>query len=187
MTCKTLITGFPRIGEHRELKKALESYWAGKSSIEDLQKTASELKKKHWLYQKNRGINFISCNDFSFYDNMLDTAVMLNAIPERFKKIDDNIERYFAMARGSDLAVAMEMTKWFNTNYHYIVPELSESIQFNLDSSKIISEYNEAKTIGIDPKINIIGPLTFLELSKDVHGKDCYSYFNRVFPYGELH
>ncbi len=182
MTCKTLITGFPRIGEHRELKKALESYWTGKSSIEDLQKTASELKKKHWLYQKNRGINFISCNDFSFYDNMLDTAVMLNAIPERFKKIDDNIERYFAMARGNDLAVAMEMTKWFNTNYHYIVPELSENLQFNLDSSKIISEYNEAKTIGIDPKINIIGPLTFLELSKDVHGKDCYSYFNRVLP-----
>ena len=85
MTFKTLITGFPRIGSQRELKKALESYWAGKSSIEDLQKIASELRKKNWLYQKNKGIDIISCNDFSFYDNMLDTAFMLNAIPERFE------------------------------------------------------------------------------------------------------
>lgn len=178
----TFITGFPRIGERRELKKGLESYWTGKISIEDLQKTASDLRRKGWLYQKNKGIDFISCNDFSFYDNMLDTAVMLNAIPERFANINDKTERYFAMARGNDSAVAMEMTKWFNTNYHYIVPELSENIQFNLDPSKIISEYNEAKLIEINPKINIIGPLTFLGLSKDVNGKDCYSYFDRVLP-----
>ena len=187
MTFKTLITGFPRIGSQRELKKALESYWAGKSSIEDLQKIASELRKKNWLYQKNKGIDLISCNDFSFYDNMLDTAFMLNAIPERFEKINDKTELYFAMARGNDSALAMEMTKWFNTNYHYIVPELSENTQFSLDSSKLIAEYNEAKTIGINPKINIIGPLTFLGLSKDINGKDCYSYFNKVLPvYEEL-
>ena len=187
MTFKTLITGFPRIGSQRELKKALEGYWAGKSSIEYLQKIASELRKKNWLYQKNKGIDLISCNDFSFYDNMLDTAFMLNAIPERFEKINDKTELYFAMARGNDSALAMEMTKWFNTNYHYIVPELSENTQFSLDSSKLIAEYNEAKTIGINPKINIIGPLTFLGLSKDINGKDCYSYFNKVLPvYEEL-
>jgi len=187
MTFKTLITGFPRIGSQRELKKALESYWAGKSSIEDLHKIASELRKKNWLYQKNKGIDLISCNDFSFYDNMLDTAFMLKAIPKRFEKINDKTELYFAMARGNDSALAMEMTKWFNTNYHYIVPELSENTQFSLDSSKLIAEYNEAKTIGINPKINIIGPLTFLGLSKDINGKDCYSYFNKVLPvYEEL-
>jgi len=187
MTFKTLITGFPRIGSQRELKKALESYWTGKNSIEDLQKIASELRKKNWLYQKNKGIDLISCNDFSFYDNMLDTAFMLNVIPERFEKINDKTELYFAMARGNDSALAMEMTKWFNTNYHYIVPELSENTQFSLDSSKLIAEYNEAKTIGINPKINIIGPLTFLGLSKDINGKDCYSYFNKVLPvYEEL-
>ena len=158
MTNKTLITGFPRIGEKRELKKALESYWTGKSSIKKLQKSSSELRKKHWHYQKDKGVDLISCNDFSLYDNILDTIVMLNAIPDRFKKISNKTEQYFAMARGSNSAVAMEMTKWFNTNYHYIVPELNDNMQFSLDASKILLEYNEAKSIGINPKVNIIGP-----------------------------
>jgi 5-methyltetrahydropteroyltriglutamate--homocysteine methyltransferase len=187
MNGKTLITGFPRIGEKRELKKALESYWSGKSSVSELEKTAAELRKKHWLIQKNKGIDFISCNDFSLYDNMLDTIVMLNAIPERFKKLENKTDIYFAMARGYDKGAAMEMTKWFNTNYHYIVPELDKTIEFSLDSTKIISEYNEAKSLGINPKINLIGPVTFLGLSKTTDGNDTYDYFEKIIKvYEEL-
>lgn len=180
MLQKTLITGFPRIGEKRELKKALESYWSGKSSIENLQTVAKALRKKYWQYQSESGIDFISSNDFSLYDNMLDTIMMLSAIPERFTKIKNKTEQYFAMARGSEDALAMEMTKWFNTNYHYIVPELNDSIKFSLDASKIISEYNEAKSLGIKTKINVIGPLTFLGLAKTESGKSPYSYFEDV-------
>ena len=187
MKQQTLITGFPRIGKKRELKRALERYWSGKAPIEELQKISSDLRKKHWLIQKEKGIDFISCNDFSLYDIILDTAVMLNAIPERFRDISDKTDRYFAMARGSDSAAAMEMTKWFNTNYHYIVPELSRTIQFRLDASKIISEYNEARKLGINPKINIIGPVTFLGLSKAQEDEDPYSYYTKVIPvYKEL-
>ncbi len=180
MEPKTLITGFPRIGEKRELKKALESFWSGKSSIEELEKTSANLRKKHWQIQQSKGIDLISCNDFSWYDNMLDTIVMLNAIPRRFQSISDKINRYFAMARGSKDAVAMEMTKWFNTNYHYIVPELSNKIRFSLDASKIIKEYEEAKALGISPKINLIGPLTFLGLSKTENGDDPYNHLGAV-------
>ena len=180
MTKKTLITGFPRIGEHRELKKALENYWAGKSTLQDLESAAYEIRKKNWLKQKNAGIDFISSNDFSYYDNMLDTALMLNAVPERFRNIKDRTEKYFAMARGNASSHAMEMTKWFNTNYHYIVPELDNSIEFRLDSSKIINEYREALSLGIKTKINIIGPLTFLGLSKCADKKDPYVYLDKV-------
>ena len=100
MISKTMITGFPRIGENRDLKKALEGYWSSKTTFEELENAAQELRKKHWLEQKNKGIEYISSNDFSYYDNMLDTSVMLNAIPERFRNIEDDAERYFAMARG---------------------------------------------------------------------------------------
>ena len=187
MTNKTMITGFPRIGENRELKKQLESYWSNKTTFEELENVARKLRKKHWLEQKNRGIDFISSNDFSYYDNMLDTAVMLNAIPTRFRNIKDNAERYFAMARGNATAVAMEMTKWFNTNYHYIVPELDDSIEFQLNPEKIINEYQEAKEIGIKTKINIIGPITFIGLSRITNGKDPFVYFDNVLSiYKEL-
>ena len=187
MTSKTLVTGFPRIGEKRELKRALENYWAGKITIEGLQQTARELRKRHWSLQKEKGIDLISSNDFSFYDSMLDTIVMLNAIPERFSTIENKTELYFAMARGSEHAAAMEMTKWFNTNYHYIVPELDGSTQFRLDDSKIISEYQEAATLGIKTKINLIGPITFLGLSKTVDGSSPYMYHDKVLSvYKEL-
>jgi 5-methyltetrahydropteroyltriglutamate--homocysteine methyltransferase len=136
MIIKTLINGFPRIGENRELKRALESYWARRAPFKEVEETARGLRKKHWLLQKEAGIDFISSNDFSLYDNMLDTAVMLGAIPERFAGIGDTNERYFAMARGNGGAAAMEMTKWFNTNYHYIVPELSGDLVFQLDGEK---------------------------------------------------
>ena len=162
----TYVIGFPRIGEQRELKKALESYWGGKITQNELKKTASELRKRHWIYQKNAGIDMISVNDFSFYDNMLDTTVILNAIPERYKDIENCMDRYFAMARGDDTHKAMEMTKWFNTNYHYIVPELNENMEFKANTTKINEELKEIKELGIKPKINLIGPVTYVKLSK---------------------
>ncbi len=181
MSKKTYTVGFPRIGEQRELKKALEDFWANKSSFEKVKSVAHELKKRHWNYQKDAGIEFISSNDFSLYDNMLDTIVMIGAIPPRFQKLCDE-ELYFSMARGNSESVAMEMTKWFNTNYHYIVPELSLKDNYKLDASKIISEYNEAKKLGIKTKINLIGPITFLGLSKRTDRGDTYELLNKILP-----
>ncbi len=183
---KNYIVGFPRIGEQRELKKVLESFWAKNSSFEEVQKVASELKKRHWNYQKDAGISYISSNDFSLYDNMLDMAVVLGATPKRFENLK-NEELYFAMARGDKNSTAMEMTKWFNTNYHYIVPELSLEDAYTLNASKIVDEYNEAKKIGIKSKINIIGPLTFLGLSKRDDNGNTYELLDKILPiYEEL-
>ena len=182
MALRTLINGFPRIGENRELKKVLENYWAHKVPFDDVEETAATLRKKHWRLQKDAGIDFISSNDFSLYDHILDTIVMLNAIPERFAGIADKNEQYFAMARGNGRAAAMEMTKWFNTNYHFIVPELRDDLVFQLEPKKIISEYREAKAMGVTTKINLIGPLTFLELSKTKDGNDPFTYLHKIMP-----
>ncbi len=171
---KSYVTGFARIGEQRELKRVLEDFWAKKVPFSAVEQVASLLKKRHWLYQKDAGIAHISSNDFSLYDTMLDTSVMLGAIPKRFQTLKEE-SLYFAMARGDESRVAMEMTKWFNTNYHYIVPELSLEDVYTLNASKIIAEYQEAKALGIQTKINIIGPLTYLGLSKRVDGGDCYA------------
>ncbi|MEN4052977.1 5-methyltetrahydropteroyltriglutamate--homocysteine S-methyltransferase [Sulfurimonas sp. NWX79] len=186
MSKNSYVVGFPRIGEQRELKFALESYWSGKSDFSEVTKVASELKKRHWTYQREAGIEYISSNDFSLYDNMLDTSVLFGVIPERFKGLKDE-ELYFAMARGNKEATACEMTKWFNTNYHYIVPELSKEMQFKLNANKIINEYKEAKAAGFKTKINIIGPLTYLGLSKRADGGDVYEFFAKLLPlYEEL-
>lgn len=176
---KNYVIGFPRIGEKRELKKALESFWAEESSFEEVKKVALALKQRHWEYQREAEIDFISSNDFSLYDNMLDTAIMLGAIPKRFKALKDE-ELYFAMARGNEEACAMEMTKWFNTNYHYIVPELSQIDTYKLNTTKIIDEYNEAKALGIQTKINLIGPITFLGLSKRVESGNTYELLENI-------
>ena len=186
MSKNSYILGFPRIGEQRELKKSLENYWSGKSSFGEVQKVASDLKKRHWSYQKDAGIEYISSNDFSFYDNMLDTSILFSVIPERFKGLE-NEELYFAMARGNKDATACEMTKWFNTNYHYIVPELSHSIDFKLNAAKLLNEYKEAKEAGLKTKINIIGPITYLGLSKRADGGDVYEFYAKLLPlYEEL-
>lgn len=181
MSNENYIVGFPRIGEQRELKKILENFWAKKCPFSDVTQVASQLKKRHWNYQKDAGIKYISSNDFSLYDNVLDTAIMLNAIPKRFQNLKDE-ELYFAMARGNDQSVAMEMTKWFNTNYHYIVPELSLQDQYKLNSTKIVDEYNEAKELGIKTKINLIGPITFLGISKRVDRGDTYELLGKILP-----
>lgn len=181
MSKKSYITGFPRIGEQRELKKVLENFWAKKCSFNEVESVAKELKDRHWTYQKEAGIEYISSNDFSYYDTMLDMAIMLNAIPKRFRNLVHE-ELYFSMARGNKESVAMEMTKWFNTNYHYIVPELSLDDEYRLNSVKIINEYKEAKAQGITTKINLIGPITFLGLSKRVDRGDTYMLHSKVLP-----
>ncbi len=180
---KSYILGFPRIGEKRELKFALEKYWRGEIPLSELEATAKELRNRHWQYQKDAGIDCLPVNDFSYYDIMLDTMFLLGAIPSRFQDISDKIDRYFAMARGDKTHTAMEMTKWFNTNYHYIVPELSENDNLQLDTSKIVSEYREAEKFGVQLKINLIGIVTFLKLSKRVDvEKDTLKLFDKYLP-----
>lgn len=160
---KNYVIGFPRIGEKRELKKVLEDYWAKKVDFSEVKYVAENLRKRHWTYQKEAKIDFIASNDFSLYDNMLDSSILLGAIPKRFQHLKDE-ELYFAMARGNQDCVAMEMTKWFNTNYHYIVPEISKDTTFKLNSKKVIEEYKEALELGINTKINLIGAITYLGL-----------------------
>nr|WP_306558719.1 5-methyltetrahydropteroyltriglutamate--homocysteine S-methyltransferase [Campylobacter sp. CS_ED1] len=170
---KSYVTGFPRIGEQRELKKALESFWAGKCEFGALEKVADELKDRHIKYQLDAWTGLISVNDFSFYDLMLDNSVLFGAVPQRFASLSGE-EQYFAMARGNKDAVAMEMTKWFNTNYHYIVPEISKNTKFSLNADKILNEYKAAKNNDFKDscalKINLIGPITYLALSKSTDG-----------------
>lgn len=177
------ILGFPRIGKNRELKKALESFWSCKCSQSELESVAKELRSKHWEQQKN--LSHVCVNDFSFYDNVLDLACALNAKPERFKDLS-GLECYFAMARGHDKGVACDMTKWFNTNYHYVVPELSESDTYKADISHIKAYYNEAKSLGFSPKISLIGFFTFFGLSKIVSGNSAKIFANLKAAYLDL-
>lgn len=157
------IIGFPRIGEKRELKKALESFWAKKINEDELLQVAKDLRALHWSYQKN--LSFVTINDFSLYDNMLDLSVALGIIPKRFRGLQ-GLDLYFSIARGNGKNVASEMTKWFNTNYHFVVPELSKDCDFKVNAEKIITEYHEAKNLGYVPKISLIGLFTYIGLAK---------------------
>lgn len=168
---KTSVIGFPRIGTLRELKFASEKYFRKEISEEQLKETAKELRKTHWNMQKNAGIDFISSNDFSFYDIVLDTAVLLNIIPKRYKELDlSKIDTYFAMARGyqgehGDVK-ALAMKKWFNTNYHYIVPETEDDTKIKLSGDKLWNEYAEAYELGIETKPMLTGAYTMLKLCR---------------------
>src|SRR5438552_5841314 len=164
--------GFPPLGAARELKRATEGYWSGKVSRRQLLGTGAQLRRRHWELQRDLGIDRIPANDFSFYDRMLDTCAMVGAVPPRYGFTGQWVDpgTYFAMARGSQGkgrdVTAMEMTKWFDTNYHYIVPELERSQRFRMASAKPANEYREAKALGIDATTVLIGPLTFLLLAK---------------------
>lgn len=165
--------GYPRIGLKRELKFALEAYWKRKSTLAELLKIAEEIQIQNWKLQQSAGIDLIPSNDFSFYDHVLDAAVMLGAVPDRFsqEQFESETDRYFAMARGfrtmeGQNVPAMEMTKWFNTNYHYIVPEVSRSTRFSLNLEKPLKAFNLARQNGITTKPVILGPISFLLLSK---------------------
>jgi 5-methyltetrahydropteroyltriglutamate--homocysteine methyltransferase len=168
--------GYPRIGGRRELKRACESYWAGKTSLDQLLEAGKSLRRENWLIQKDAGIDLIPCNDFSFYDHVLDMSLAVGAIPERYRPLSDTassteMDLYFAMARGYqerglDL-IAMEMTKWFDTNYHYLVPEFHRAQSFKLGSRKVIDEFCEARDFGIRPKPVLLGPVSYLLLGKE--------------------
>ena len=149
---KTNNLGYPRIGNNRELKKASELYWANQITADELLEVGKNIRKKNWLLQAQSGIDLIPSNDFSFYDQVLDLTLTLGAIPKRYSEIaksNSALDLYFAMARGSQKegqdVVAMEMTKWFDTNYHYIVPEFTKNQKFELFSTKIIDEFVESK------------------------------------------
>ena len=176
--------GFPRIGSHRELKQALEGYWSGATDRDALIRTAASLRARHWFAQQKAGIDHIPSNDFSFYDQMLDTVAMLGAVPARFGHRGGEVplDLYFAMARGRQDAPAMEMTKWFDTNYHYIVPELAEDMEFGLSGSKVLDEYKEAGFLGISTRPVLIGPVTFLKLAKMRDGSDRWALLPRLLP-----
>ena len=159
--------GFPRIGANRQLKFAMERYWRGECSREALDEVALKLRLMHWRMQADAGIQHIPSNDFSLYDHVLDTAVMLGAIPARFSNAVANpLDTYFAMARGNQAARTMEMTKWFDTNYHYIVPEFEDGMEFRLNNEKPMREFLEAKTIGLCTRPVILGPVSFALLGK---------------------
>jgi 5-methyltetrahydropteroyltriglutamate--homocysteine methyltransferase len=160
--------GFPRIGLARELKFALERYWAGDSPAGELGRVALELRQRHWRLQAEAGLRFIPSNDFSLYDHVLDTGVLVGAVPPRFGGGSDSTDlaTYFAMARGTDDVPAMAMTKWFDTNYHYIVPELESADTIHVGSDKPLSEYREARAIGIDTRPVLLGPVSFVLLSR---------------------
>ena len=169
--------GFPRIGAHRELKRAVEGYWKGDLSKDELRDSARALRASHWSTQQDLGLDVVPSNDFSYYDQVLDACAMVGAVPERFPwgGTEVDLDTYFAMARGlqeKDLegegsgVQAMEMTKWFDTNYHYIVPEFSRDTDFSLSSTKVIDEYEEAKAHGVETRPVLIGPVSFLLLGK---------------------
>lgn len=186
------VVGFPRVGKLRELKFSSEKYFRGEITTEQLQKTAQVLRKEHWEQQKKSGITYISSNDFSFYDGVLDTAVLLNVVPECYKNLGlGQLDTYFAMARGyqgeaGDVS-ALSMKKWFNTNYHYIVPEIEEGAQIKLTGSKPFDEFTEAKNLGIKTKPVITGAYTFLKLARYQGDKKASHYVADVVKaYGDI-
>ncbi|XVF69328.1 hypothetical protein PTKIN_Ptkin11bG0072000 [Pterospermum kingtungense] len=168
------IIGYPRMGPKRELKFALESFWDGKSSAEELQKVAADLRSSIWSQMADAGIKYIPSNTFSYYDQVLDNTAMLGAVPPRYGWSGGEIgfDVYFSMARGNASVPAMEMTKWFDTNYHYIVPELGPDVKFSYASHKAVDEYKEAKALGVDTVPVLIGPVSYLLLSKPAKGVD---------------
>jgi len=181
--------GFPRIGPKRELKKAVESFWKKEVSLEELQAEAKRIRGENWQFQKEQGLDVIPSNDFSMYDHILDTIALLGAVPARYGFAGGNVDAdtYFAMARGGregslkDVP-AMEMTKWLDTNYHYIVPELDAATKFALSSTKIFDEFAEAKAAGITTRPVLVGPVSFLLLGKMKDGGDALSLLPKILP-----
>ena len=170
---KTHILGYPRIGAKRETKKACERYWSEKIALQELIDTGKEQRKYNWQVQKEAGIDLVPVNDYSYYDHILDTSLMVGAIPKRFSDLKHLglYDLYFAMARGyqkegKDL-IPVEMTKWFDTNYHYLVPEFYKNQKFEYFSRKAVDEFKEAKAFGVNPKPVLTGPVTYLLLGKE--------------------
>ncbi len=182
---KTSVIGFPRVGTLRELKFASEKYFRHEITAQELTGIAADLRHRHWMTQVAAGIGFIPCNDFSFYDIVLDTAVLLGIVPKRYRELNvSKLDTYFAMARGyqgeSGDVKALAMKKWFNTNYHYIVPEIEDDTVISLDCEKLTGEYEEAKELGIKTKPVVIGPYTMLKLCRYVGSKNAEDFADDV-------
>src|SRR3989440_855952 len=182
------VHGFPRIGQKRELKFALEGYWRGEISAEELQETARGIRRANLESMRDAGIDLIPSNDFSLYDQVLDTAALVGAVPDRYGHETGEVvslDTYFAMARGTSDATAMEMTKWLDTNYHYIVPELGPETRFSLAGEKPFSEHAEAMAeLGLDTVPVLVGPVSFLLLAKLADGAPAE--FDRLDLLGDL-
>ncbi|MGW4298600.1 5-methyltetrahydropteroyltriglutamate--homocysteine S-methyltransferase [Streptomyces sp. NPDC004646] len=169
---RATVYGYPRQGGNRELKKAVEGYWKGRVSADALQDTAAELRRANWRQLADAGIHEVPTGDFSYYDHVLDTTVMVGAIPERHRDAveADALDGYFAMARGTQDVAPLEMTKWFDTNYHYLVPELGPDTVFTANSAKQVGEFKEALALGLTARPVLVGPVTYLLLAKPAPG-----------------
>ncbi|MGX1628427.1 5-methyltetrahydropteroyltriglutamate--homocysteine S-methyltransferase [Streptomyces albidoflavus] len=169
---RSTVYGYPRQGQHRELKKAVEGYWKGRVGADALKKTAAELRRANWAQLAEAGIDEVPTGDFSYYDHVLDTSVMVGAVPPRHRAaVDaDPLDGYFAMARGNQDVAPLEMTKWFDTNYHYLVPELGPDTVFTADSAKQVAELTEALALGHTARPVLVGPVTYLLLAKPAPG-----------------
>ncbi|MGW0202921.1 5-methyltetrahydropteroyltriglutamate--homocysteine S-methyltransferase, partial [Nonomuraea sp. NPDC003201] len=172
---KSTVLGYPRIGPRRELKRALESYWDGRSSRAELERVGAGIRERTWRRLAELGLEGLPSNTFSLYDQVLDTAVLLGAVPARYREAGDP---YFAMARGTEGLAPLRMTKWFDTNYHYIVPEIGPDTVFKLDAAKPLSEVREARALGYETRPVVVGPVTFLLLGSALDRLDdvlaCY-------------
>ncbi|MFF3457490.1 5-methyltetrahydropteroyltriglutamate--homocysteine S-methyltransferase [Streptomyces sp. NPDC002730] len=169
---RATVYGYPRQGQNRELKKAIEGYWKGRVTAAALRETAAELRRANWQQLTEAGIHEVPTGDFSYYDHVLDTSVMVGAIPARHRAAveADSLDGYFAMARGTQDVAPLEMTKWFDTNYHYLVPELGPDTVFTADSSKQVAELKEAIALGHTARPVLVGPVTYLLLAKPAPG-----------------
>ena len=176
--------GFPRIGARRELKRAVEEYWAGTIDPEELHSVAAGLRQHHWQLQRSLGIEHIPSNDFSFYDHVLDTAAMVGAVPKRFAWATGIVDlaTYFAMARGTKEIPPLDMTKWFDTNYHYIVPEFEPGMRFRVASTEPIEQFQEARVQGFHTRPVLLGPLTLLLLGKCKRALKPLSLLDKLLP-----
>ncbi len=188
MIC-TAILGFPRIGAKRQLKRALEGLWSGTLTADAFEREVTAVRRARWLRQKHHGIAVVPSNDFTLYDHMLDTCCLVGAVPPRFGRHEATVSRatYFRMARGGDGVAALEMTKWFDTNYHYLVPELEATTCFAADPDKPVAEFLEARALGITTRPVLVGPLTFLRLAKRTDGGDPLALLPALLPvYGQV-
>lgn len=169
---RATVHGYPRQGPNRELKKAIEGYWKGRVGADALRETAAGLRRANWQQLADSGIHEVPTGDFSYYDHVLDTSVMVGAVPDRHRAAveADTLDGYFAMARGTQDLAPLEMTKWFDTNYHYLVPELGPDTVFTADSAKQVAELREALALGHTGRPVLVGPITYLLLAKPAPG-----------------
>jgi 5-methyltetrahydropteroyltriglutamate--homocysteine methyltransferase len=160
------VLGYPRIGPRRELKRVVESYWAGQTGREELERTARDLRVKTWTTLAEAGLDSVPGNTFSYYDHVLDTAVLFGAVPGRFRGLGlSELDTYFAMARGHEGVAPLELTKWFDTNYHYLVPEIGPDTEFSARPDKPLAELAESAALGIATRPVLVGPVTLLLLA----------------------